>query len=260
MDIMVCVKNVPLTEEVDLVIDEKKKVVDQSQLPFAINDWDNYAIEEAIQLKEKLGGTVVAVTVGKEDDEDILRKCLAMGADRAVRVDLENTENLDVYAIVKILAEVSKEEDFGLVFTGVQAGDDNYGMVGGLLAEHIGLTQASMVTAIEVEDGKAKVSCELEGGLTEVSRIDLPALFTIQTGINQPRYVSIMGIKKARKKELKVVELSELGLSENDIAPQLVVEEMYHPPDTGGAEMLEGELDGIADQLIDILKKKGVIG
>ena len=260
MDIMVCVKNVPLTEEVDLVIDEQRKVVDQGQLPFAINDWDNYAIEEAIRIKEKLGGTVVAVTIGKEDDEDILRKCLAMGADRAVRVDFENPEMLDVYAISKVLSVVAKEQDFGLVLTGVQASDDNYGMVGGLLAEYIGLTQASMVTAIEVEDGKAKISCELEGGLTEVSKIDLPALFTIQTGINQPRYVSIMGIKKARKKELKVIGLSDLGLSENDIAPKLVVEEMYHPPETGGAEILEGELDSIADQLIDILKKKGVIG
>ena len=236
MDIMVCVKNVPLTEEVDLVIDQKNRVVDQSQLPFAINDWDNYAIEEAIQLKEKLGGTVVAVTVGNEEDEDILRKCLAMGADRAVRVDIENKNDVDVYGIAKILKEVSKEEDFGLIFTGVQAGDDNYSMVGGLLAEYIGLNQACMVTGIEVEDGKAKISCELEGGLTEVSKIDLPALFSIQTGINQPRYVSIMGIKKARKKELKVLGLSDLGLSENDIAPQLRIEEMYPPPDTGGAE------------------------
>jgi electron transfer flavoprotein beta subunit len=203
MDIVVCVKRVPLTEEVDLAIDEQKKGIKKDQLAFVLNDWDNYAIEEAILLKERYGGTVTAITVGSKNDEEVLRRSLAMGADRAIRVEAGDITRFDSYGIAKILSRVVKDIPFDLIFTGVLADDDYFGMVGMMVAEELQISHANMVTAIEIEDGKARTTSELEGGLGEVSLIEFPALLAIQTGINEPRYVSILGIRKAAKKELR---------------------------------------------------------
>lgn len=259
MDIVVCVKRVPLTEEVDLVVDEGKKGIKKDQLAFVLNDWDNYAIEEAIVLKEKHGGTVTAVTVGSEDDEEVLRRCLAMGADRAIRIEAGDMSRFDSLGISKILSRVVKDLPFDLVFTGVLADDDYHGMVGMMMAEQLRINHANMVTAIEIEDSKARVTSELEGGLGEVSLIELPALLTIQTGINEPRYVSILGIRKAAKKELKVMDLSGLGLSDEELSPRTIIEQAYLPPETEGAQILTGDPDKIASDFVEILTRKGVM-
>jgi len=259
MDIVVCVKRVPLTEEVDLVIDEQKKGIKKDQLAFVLNDWDNYAIEEAIILKEKYGGEVVAVTVGSEDDEEVLRRSLAMGADRAIRVEADDISRFDSIGISKILSRVVKDLPYDLVFTGVLADDDNGGVVGMMMAEELNLNHACMVTTIEIEDGKVRTTSELEGGLGEVSLIELPALLAIQTGINEPRYVSILGIRKAAKKELKVMDLSELGMSDEELSPMAIIDEVYLPPETEGAQILAGDPDKIASDFLEILTKKGVM-
>jgi len=259
MDIVVCVKRVPLTEEVDLVIDEQKKGIKQDQLAFVLNDWDNYAIEEAIILKEKYGGEVVAITVGSEDDEEVLRRSLAMGADRAIRVEAGDMSRFDSFGISKILARVVKDLPHDLVFTGVLADDDNGGVVGMMMAEELKLNHSGGGGGIEIEDGKARTTSELEGGLGEVSVVELPALMTIQTGINEPRYVSILGIRKAAKKELKIMNLADLGLSDEELSPRTIVEEVYLPPETEGAQMLSGDPDTIASDFIEILTKKGVM-
>ena len=260
MDIVVCVKRVPLTEEVDLAVDEHKKGIKKDQLAFVLNDWDNYAIEEAILLKEKHGGTVTAITVGSEEDEEVLRRCLAMGADRAIRIEAGDMSRFDSFGISKILSRVVKDLPFDLVFTGVLADDDYCGMVGMMMAEELGINHANMVTAIEIENGKARTTSELEGGLGEVSLIALPALLAIQTGINEPRYVSILGIRKAAKKELKVMDLSELGISDEELSPRTIIEEVYLPPETEGAQILTGDPDKIASDFVEILTKKGVMG
>jgi electron transfer flavoprotein beta subunit len=192
-------KRVPMTQEADLVIDRGAKDIKRDALPFVVNEWDNYAVEEAIQLKERLGGEVTAVTVGKEDDEEVLRRALAMGADRAIRID-PGTWVLDHFGISRVLSRVIQDMPHDLVLTGVQADDDNCGMVGILLAEHLNLPHAAVVTKIEPRDTEALIRVELEGGMDEVSRIPLPCLLSIQTGINEPRYVSIMGIRKAGRK------------------------------------------------------------
>jgi electron transfer flavoprotein beta subunit len=259
MDVVVCVKRVPLTEEVDLVVDEQKKGIKKDQLAFVLNDWDNYAIEEAILLKEKHGGTVTAVTVGNEDDEEVLRRSLAMGADRAIRIEVGDVSRFDSFGISKILSRVAKDLPFDLIFTGVLADDDYYGMVGMMMAEQLHINHANMVTAIEIEDGKARTTSELEGGLGEVSRIELPALLAIQTGINEPRYVSILGIRKAAKKELKVMELSDLGIPDEELSPRTIIDEVYLPPETEGAQILAGDADKIASDFLEILTKKGVM-
>jgi electron transfer flavoprotein beta subunit len=259
MDIIVCVKRVPLTEEVDLVIDEQKKGIKKDQLAFVLNDWDNYAIEEAILIKEKHGGTVTAVTVGNENDEEVLRRCLAMGADSAVRIEVEDTSGLDSFGISKILSRAVKDLPHDLIFTGVLADDDGYGMVGMMMAEELNISHSCMVTSIEIDNGKARTTSELEGGLGEVSLVDLPAVITIQTGINEPRYVSILGIRKAAKKELKIISLADLGISDEDLSPRVAIQEVYLPPETEGAQILSGDPEKIASDVIEILTKKGVM-
>jgi electron transfer flavoprotein beta subunit len=257
MDTVVCVKRVPFTQEADLEIDADKKGVRKDMLPFVINEWDNYAIEEAIQLKDQLGGTVTAVTVGGEEDEEVLRRCLAMGADKAIRIDPGELD-LDAFAISTVLAEVIKGIPFDLVMTGVQADDLNNGAVGVMLAEQLGVARAAVVTSVEPEEGGATIKVELEGGLDEISKISFPALFSIQTGINEPRYVSIMGIRKAAKKELQVLPLADLKVAADDLSPRTIVEEMFLPPETEGAEILEGDPATVADEIIRIMKEKGV--
>jgi electron transfer flavoprotein beta subunit len=257
MNIIVCVKRVPLTQEVDLEIGPSKRDVRRDMLAYVMNEWDNYAIEEAILLKEKLEGTVTAVTIGSEDDEEVLRRCLAMGADKAIRVD-PGTLELDPFTISKILAAVIKGLDHDLVLTGVQAEDNNEGAVGIMLAEHLGLAHSAVVVGIEPQGDEATIRAELEGGIDEVSKISLPAVLSIQTGINEPRYVSIMGIRKAAKKELNVIDLGELELSDDDLLKRTTIEEIFLPPETEGAEMLEGDASTIAEEILRIIKEKGV--
>lgn len=257
MNIIVCVKRVPLTQEVDLEIDQSKKDVRNDMLAYVINEWDNYAIEEAILLKEKLGGTVTAITIGREDDEEVLRRGLAMGADRAVRLDPGDFD-LDGFVISRILAEVIKGLEYDLVLTGVQGDDNNYGMVGIMLAEHLGLAHAAVVTGVDPAGDEATIRVELEGGIDEISKIRLPALLSIQTGINEPRYVSIMGIRKAAKKELNVIKVEDLHLTEDDLSQRTTIEEVFLPPETEGAEIIQGDPSTVAEEIIRILKEKGV--
>lgn len=257
MNIIVCVKNVPFTQEVDLVLGASKQDVRKDNLVYVINEWDNYAIEEAIRIKEETGGHVTAVTLGKEADEEVLRRCLAMGADEAIRVEPGDLKP-DAFMTAAILAAVVKTLPHDIVFTGVQSDDLNNGITGSLMAERLGLAHAAVVNSLKPSDGKAQIAVELEGGQDEMSNVTLPALFTIQTGINEPRYVSIMGIRKASRKEIKVFEARGLGLTDADLQPGLIMEEMFLPPETEGAEMLQGDAASLADQIIRIIREKGV--
>ena len=257
MNIVVCVKRVPMTNEVDLEIDDSGIGLRQDSLAYVINEWDSYAIEEAVHLKDKLDGTVTAITVGSEEDEEVLTRCLAMGADSAIRVDA-GERVMDSYVISRILAEVIRGLEHDLVLTGVQAEDDGQGLVGIMVAEHLQLAHAAVVTGVEVEGREATIKVELNAGVKEVSKIQLPALLSIQTGINEPRYVSIMGIRKAARKEMKVVTVDELALSEDDLTARTIVQEMFHPAEVEGAEILAGDPGRVADEILRILKEKGV--
>jgi electron transfer flavoprotein beta subunit len=257
VDIVVCVKRVPFTQEVDLEIDYGKKDIDRESLAYVINDWDHYAIEEAVRLKELGEGTVTAITIGSEEDEEVLRRCLAMGADQARRID-PGERTLDGQGTARVLARLVADIPFDLILCGVQAEDGNQGMVGIMLAEHLGLAHAAVVTGIEPREVGLVVQCELEGGMDERSQIELPALLTVQTGINEPRYVSITGIKKATKKPLQVISLDALNLSPDDLAPKVFTEELFLPPETGGAEMIPGDPAQAAEKILQILKEKGV--
>jgi len=257
MNIIVCIKRVPMTQEVDLEIDELEKDVQKNALAFVVNDWDNYAIEEAVLLREKYGGTVTAVTIGAEDDEEVLRRSLAMGADKAIRIE-PGELGLDSFVISRILAEVIKGMEHDLVLTGLQADDYNGGMVGIMLAEHLGIAHAAAVTGIEPDGNEATIKVELEGGMDGISKIRFPALMSIQTGINEPRYVSIMGIRKASKKELNVIKVGDLSLSEDDLTQRTTVEKAFLPPETEGAEIIEGDPSTVAEKIIRVLAERGV--
>jgi electron transfer flavoprotein beta subunit len=262
MDIIVCVKHVPETAEVEIAVDKNGKGIVTEDLVFDINEWDDYALEEAVLLKEKLGGSVTAVTVGSEDADGTLRKCLARGADKATRLTDKAFEGSDGYAIAKILHRAIKDLPFDLILTGAQAGDDGYAQVGVALAELLGIPHATMVKKVDPTEGLVKINRELEGGLEEIMEVKLPALLTIQTGINEPRYVSIMGIRKARAKEINSLGLEDLQLGENEVGESgswMTVESMFIPPAEKEAEMLGGSPDEVTLKIVEILRARGLI-
>ena len=262
MDVIVCVKHVPETAEAELKIDPSGKAIEKSGLVYDINEWDDYALEEAVRIKEKQGGTVAAITIGSDDSDSTLRKCLARGADKAVRLTDPKFEGSDGYAIAKILHAVIKTLHYDLILMGMQAGDDGSAMVGPILAELLGVPHATMVKKLELDTGAAKVNRELEGGLEEQVEVKLPSLFSVQTGINEPRYVSIMGIRKAMQREIKIMGLVDTGLTENDVGPAgswLSIEKLYVPPVEKQAEFLKGTPDEMAAKIAEILKAKGLI-
>ena len=260
MNIIVCMKRVPETSEADISVDKSGKDIDKSGLVFDLNEWDSYAIEEAIQLKEKHGGTVIVLSVGGEDSNESIRKCLAMGADDALRLTDPAFIGSDGFATAKILAEAIRKYPYDLILTGAQAEDDGYGQVGITVARLLGIPSASLVNHLEVQDKKVKAHRELEGGLEEVYEIDLPALLTIQTGINEPRYVSIMGIRKVAKKEIKVMGASDLNLTPEEVGlsgSYIQLEKVFFPPSGKGAVMIEGNPEEVSVKVLDIVKDKG---
>ncbi|MGQ9507929.1 MAG: electron transfer flavoprotein subunit beta/FixA family protein [Thermodesulfobacteriota bacterium] len=260
MNIIVCVKRVPDTSDVDIVVDKSGKDIEKAGLVFDLNEWDSYAIEEAILLKEKLGGTVTVISMGGEDTNESLRKCLAMGADEAIRLTDSAFLGSDGYATARVLAKAIRGIPYDLILTGTQAEDDGFAEVGVMVASLLGLPHVSIVTRLEVEGGRLRAHRELEGGLEEVVEVDLPALVTIQTGINEPRYVSIMGIRKVAKKEIKVLSLNDLGLRAEEVGfrgSDIELQRVFLPPAGEGAQILEGKPEEIALKVFEILKDKG---
>jgi len=257
MNVLVCVKKVPDTADAEVTLKEDGLGIETEDLAFGINEWDNYAVEEAIRMKETAGGNVAVVTIGTEDDEDILRRCLAMGADEAVRIDSSNFVTSDPYQIARGLSEFARERNFDIIMTGAMADDDAFSMVGPLLAGYLDLPHATLVTSVKVDGGVVEVTRELEGGLEEILRIKLPAVLTIQTGINEPRYVSIMGIRKVRSKEIPVLSPSDLGIQDGMIGESVVtlkLERLTRPPEGKEAEMIEGSPAEIAERILEIVK------
>ena len=262
MNIIVCVKRVPDVAEAELTVQEGGKEIVKKGLVFDINEWDNYATEEAIRIKEKLGGKVTVITLGEEDGREVLRRCLAMGADEAIILGDPDLQGGDAYATAKVLSEVIKGIPYDLILTGVQAADDGYAQVGPSLAELLGIPHCTMVTSLEVQEGKLKVHRELEEGWEEELELELPALLAIQTGINEPRYVSIMGIRKARQKEIREVALKDLGLKGDEVGEEgslVLLERLFVPQVEKRAEIIQGEPGEVATKVVEIIKEKGGI-
>jgi len=260
LDIVVAVKQVPDTSEVvDVVeINASGKDIERGTLVSRINEWDEYALEEALQWKQKLGGTVTTVTVGPGEWDDTLRRALAMGADRAVRVD-EDATAIDCSACAGTLAALIGRLPYDLVMFGAQSEDFGSAQLGPMVAEMLGIPHAALVVRLQLEEGEAHVERELEGGARELYILKLPALLTIQTGINRPRYVSFASVRKAREKELSVMSLGDLGLSPEALTPAVELDRLELAPEGKGAALISGPPEEAAARLAAILRDAGVI-
>jgi electron transfer flavoprotein beta subunit len=261
---VVCVKRVPDTAESEVHVDGSGKGLDTSRLSFGINECDNYAVEEAIQKKEALGGSVTVISLGDKDSDEVIRMALAKGGDEAIRLEDDAFAGSDALAIAKALAAAIKGLEWDIVFTGALTDDDGYAAVPVALGQLLDVSFATYVKKIEVmEDGKkVRVGRELEGGIMEMVDMTTPCVLGIQTGINEPRYASFKGIRQAAKKEIAIKSAGDLGLDASDCgeAGSWAAIEQFTPPVVGEmAEMLEGEPDETAGKLAGILKEKGLV-
>lgn len=260
MQIMVCAKRVPDTAENEIALNDAGNDIERDDLVYSVNEPDNYAVEEALQIADRSGGNVTVVTVGAGEDEEILRREMAMGAHQAALLSDDAFNGSDGRSIALILKAFVQKGSYDLILTGVQA-DDGGAQVGGMLAAMLDYPFASLVNSIEVLDGgKLKIGREIEGGNREFSEIDLPCVLSIQTGINEPRYVGMRGIRQVASREIPTLDAAELGLTADSIgeAAAKVKRTDYFVPAAGkGAEILQGSRAEVVDKLIALLKAKG---
>ncbi|MBP8625606.1 MAG: electron transfer flavoprotein subunit beta/FixA family protein [Syntrophorhabdaceae bacterium] len=259
MDIIVLTKRVPVTQEEELKVAQDGKSVDLSRVPFRMNDWDNYAVEEAVRICEKQGGAITGVSIGDMESDEVLRRAIAMGAKDGCLVETQGIIQDPFTRAVLIKNFIEKEGiPFNVIFGGVQAEDDQFGVTCGILAAMLKLPFASMVIGIdEIQGDKIILRRELEGGIQERIGIRTPCVLSIQSGINEPRYVSIMGIRKASKVERRYFKAEKY--LEDGAGALIDVIRWFYPPKKEGAVMLQGEIEDTCKQLIGILKEKGVL-
>ncbi len=257
MNLLVFTKRVPATQEEELRIVGDGQAVDLSKVPFKVNDWDNYSVEEAVKTVEKAGGAVTAISVGDAQSDEVLRKAIAMGAKDGFLIETEQVIH-DPQGRAALIYNFLKKEalPFDAIFTGVQSEDDQFGSVGGILAAKLGLPYASMVIGIDAFEADHVIARrELEGGIQERIKVTLPCVLSLQSGINEPRYVSILGVRKASKVERKVFKATEY---QEHVDNMIDLVKWVYPVKKGGAVMLDGELDTVCKGLLGILKEKGV--
>ena len=262
MKIAVCIKQVP-ESEARLRVASDGKWIEEEDLSFVVNESDEYALEEGLTIAEKTGGEVVVFSLGPERVREALRKGLALGASRAVHLSDPAFLGGDALATGRALAAAlaQEEEPFDLVLTGSQSDDVGYGSTGSVIAGHLGWPHAWLVMGVEVEDGEktAKVKREMESGMNEIFRLGLPAVLEIQAGINQPRYASLKGIMQAKKKEIAEVGPADLGLDASEVGAagsRVKILSVAFPDSGGGAQILEGEPEVVARELVDKLQKE----
>jgi electron transfer flavoprotein beta subunit len=259
MDILVCVRRVPDTSENEIELNRAGNDIERGDLVYSVNEPDNYAVEEALQIVERAGGSVTVVTAGTAEDEEILRREMAMGASHGVLLSDDVFEGSDGRGIATILKAYVQKGHYDLILTGVQA-EDGAAQVGGMLAAMLDYPFASLVTSIELDGGQLRISREIEGGAKEINEIDLPCVLSIQTGINEPRYVGMRGIRQVASVPIPVLSGSELGLT-HDAVGEAVAKvsrvDYFAPPAGEGAEMLEGSRQELAEKLFELLRVKG---
>jgi electron transfer flavoprotein beta subunit len=251
MKIVVAVKQVPARDS-QLRIAPAGKWIEEADLSYEINEPDAYALEEALQLKEKHGGEVVVLCAGPARAAQTVREALAKGADRAIHIEEENLGAFDPLATARLLAAALKPEAPELILTGLQSDDYGYGQTGVILAELLGLPHATIIMQVEKQDGRIRVKRELEEGWFQHVEMPLPALLTIQSGINRLRYATLMGIKKAKTKELKRLTAAALGVAAD--SPSIVLERVYLPERMKRTQLFDGSPREAAAQLVEKLK------
>ncbi|QDI91084.1 electron transfer flavoprotein subunit beta/FixA family protein [Salicibibacter halophilus] len=256
MNIYVVMKRTFDTEE---KVEINDGVIDEEGAEFVINPYDEYAIEEAIVLKEAHDGEVTVVTVGDEDAEKELRTALAMGADQAVLLDTEDLdEEVDHYTISEMLTAYFKDKEYDIILGGNVAVDDGAGQVAPRLAEKLDINQLTTITKLEIEGTTANIERDIEGDV-EIIEAQLPLLVTCQQGLNEPRYPSLPGIMKAKKKPLDTLDLDDLDLDEDDLEAKTKTIDRFLPPEKEAGKKLEGEPAEQVRELVDLLKNEAKV-
>jgi len=252
MNIFVIMKRTFDTEEKISISGGK---INEDGAEFIINPYDEYAIEEAIQVRDEHGGEVTVLTVDGEDAEKQLRTALAMGADKAVLINIEDDiEECDQYTISTIIGEYLKDKEVDLIFAGNVAIDGGSGQIGPRVADILGISYVTTITKLEIMGEKVLLTRDVEGD-SEIIETSLPLLVTAQQGLNDPRYTSLPGIMKARKKPLEELELDDLDLEEEDVEAKTETIEIFLPPAKDAGRILEGEIKAQVKELAGLLNK-----
>jgi len=256
MKILVCIKQVPDMES-RFKVNAGGNWYDESDLAWRMNEYDEYAVEQAVQLKEQLGDApeVTVLSIGPDRVVEPIKKALAMGCDRAVHVQDAAAASKDPWQIASIIAAYARDKDFDLLLTGMQSQDRGSAQVGVTVAEQLGLPCATTLVGLAYDNGTVIAKRELEGGLKGVVKLKTPALLTCQLGLNTPRYPTLPNIMKAKKKEVLAIPVAEL-LTEQELTGTAGA---YPPPKKGCGTVLEGDLGAMADRLIGILKEKTAV-
>jgi electron transfer flavoprotein beta subunit len=251
---------VPDTSENEIELNSAGNDIERDDLVYSVNEPDNYAVEEALQIAGRAGGEVTVVTVGSDEDEEILRREMAMGANHGVLLSDDAFIGSDGRGIATILKDYVAKNPYDLILTGVQA-EDGGAQVGGMLAAMLDYPFASLVNSIEVLEGrKLKIGREIEGGNKEMSEIDLPCVLSIQTGINEPRYVGMRGIRQVASVNIPTLCALDLGIPAYAVgegAAKVKRLDYFVPEQGAGAEMLAGDREEVIDKLIELVRAKG---
>ncbi|MGA9061726.1 MAG: electron transfer flavoprotein subunit beta/FixA family protein [Terracidiphilus sp.] len=250
MKIVVAIKQVP-ERDAPVHIAANGKCIDESDLQFAMNEPDAYALEEALQLKEKHGGEVIVLSAGPERVGTVLREALAKGADRAIHIVCDDLGERDALGVARLLAAAIKPENPDLVLTGLQSEDLGLGQTGVMVAELLSLPHATLIFQVEKTESGLKVKRELEEGWFQSIEMPTPAVLTMQSGGNKLRYATLMGIKRAKTKEQRTVGAAELG---SDVAPVVVLEQIAVPKKQKSTQILPGSAKEAAAALVEKLK------
>lgn len=259
MNIVVCIKRTPDTEA-KIVVNGDGSGINLDGVKFIMNPYDEYAVEQAIQLKDKLKGETIVVSMGPKEAAEAMRTALAMGIDKGVHINDPALEKADAWVTAKVLAGVLKGLNADLILGGKQAIDFDQAQVMAHVAEFLDMPQVSNISSMEMAaDGKsAKVSRRIEGG-TEVYEVKLPAVITCEKGLNEPRYASLPGIMKAKKKEVKEVNLAGSGVSGDDAKNRAEVTKFISPPARQAGKVLQGEAEQTAPQLAKLLREEAKV-
>jgi electron transfer flavoprotein beta subunit len=253
VNIFVCVKRVPDTES-KIRINHEMNSIDEEGLNFVLSPYDEYAMEEALRIRESGGGKVFALSVGSEETKVVLKKCLAMGADEAVLIQDDMPEQYDGLRTAKVIAHAMKTKfsDYNLLLFGKQSVGADNAQVPAMVAALLGLPQINVVTKLEIAGNKAVARREIEGASEKVS-VSLPAVISAQKGLNEPRYETLKGIMTAKRKEIPVLTLQDLGLDEGLLASQLELVKMESPPARQAGTVIEDEPQTAAKQMVEFL-------
>lgn len=259
MKIAVLLKQVPV-KDATLRINEAGTWIDEDDISFEINESDHYALEEALRIREKNEGEVAIVAMGPDRTKEAIKQGLAKGADRAVFINTEDYENPDPLTIARILSSTLKDEEFDLILSGLQSDDVGFGATGVLVAELLNFAHASLVMETDIQGDKIRVKRELEGGWFQNVELPLPAVLTIQSGLNEIRYATIKGIMAAKRKAIKEIDVDDLELESGSISDsRIALKKLYVPQKTKKTDVLEGNTDAIVSALMDKLKNEAKV-